>query len=200
MSKHPYLGYMGRNESIEDDFWAAARCSNTTERAACENTADCAWSSCGFMCYDPSVSNSSLCATLTRKGKCQQNSFCAWRDSDATCFSEIADDDGCENTACSSLAERSECESLSKCEWHSSTSACEEASSSGASAKSAGDADVSASRNVSYEGASYCNRTIQKNTQSVSNASGVFEFYTTCADATQTTKTTTTTNTTNNNM
>ena len=152
------------------------------------------------MCYDPAVSNSSLCATLTRKGKCQQNSFCAWRDSDATCFSEIADDDGCENTACSSLAERSECESLSKCEWHSSTSACEEASSSGASAKSAGDADVSASRNVSYEGASYCNRTIQKNTQSVSNASGVFEFYTTCADATQTTKTTTTTNTTNKNM
>ena len=148
------------------------------------------------MCYDPAVSNSSLCATLTRKAKCQQNGFCGWRESDGTCFSDIADDDGCENTACSSLAARSECESLAKCEWRSSESACEEASSSGgASSKGAGDADVSASRNVSYEGASYCNRTIQKNTQSVSNASGVFEFYTTCANTTKTT-TTATTNTT----
>ena len=95
------------------------------------------------MCYDPGVSNSSLCATLTRKGKCQQNSFCGWRDSDGTCFSEIADDDGCENTACSSLAARSECESLVQVRVAPSTSACEEAR-GGASAKSAGDADGAA--------------------------------------------------------
>ena len=118
---HWELGYVGRNQSLDDDVAAEWRCSNTTSVEGCEKTAQCSWDDAGVVCYDPSVdAKTTRCTAITTSRQCAWSSLsCKW----------TTDEDCLSTSDCPAFGE-SDCQTADLCEWRATSGSCKISSSS----------------------------------------------------------------------